>query len=282
MSTPARQAREAFGLRLREIRTDSGLTGRALAALAGWHYTKVSKLEHGVLKASEEDVRAWCRFCNAADQVAELIATVRSIDTMFVEWRRQLRSGTRQRQKESVRFEAETHLFRSFESCMVPGLLQTAAYAEAMLRQWTDFHDIPDDVEAGVAARMERQQILYRGDRRFHLIFSEQVLLLGVVEPDVLAGQLDRLLGMSVLPRVHMGIIPTRADHGYLPLHGFWILDTREVLIETFSAEVKLTQPKEIAVYAKAFEQLEKSAIYGRAARTLITNALALLEDAAE
>lgn len=77
-----------------------------------------------------------------------------------------------------------------------------------------------------------------------------------------------------------MGIIPTRATHKFLPLHGFWILDNTTVLIETISAEIKLTQPRDIAVYAKAFERLASSAVYGRDARSLITSALRSLDDA--
>jgi transcriptional regulator with XRE-family HTH domain len=279
LSTPARQARETLGVRLRDIRRTAGLTGRALAAEAGWHFTKVSKLEHGVLSASEADVRTWCRICGADDQVLDLVATVHSIDTMFVEWRRQLRSGTKRRQKESVRFEAETKLFCVFEPLFIPGLLQTAEYAAQMLRRFIEFHGLPDDLEDGVAARMERQQILYRGDHRFHMVLCQAALTLGVVETDVVIGQLDRLLALSALPRIRLGIIPTRGRHQYLPLHGFWILDAREVLVETISAEIKLTQPGEIAAYLRAFDRLAASAVYGREARTLITDALGQLSD---
>lgn len=274
MSTPARQARESLGVRLRDIRRDAGLTGRALAAQAGWHFTKVSKLEHGVLNASEHDVRTWCRLCGAADQVADLVATVRSIDTMFVEWRRRVRAGTKHRQQESVRIEAATKLFCVFEPLLIPGLLQTAEYAARVLATFIEFHGLPDDLEAGVAARMQRQHILYRGDHRFHMLFCQAALTIGVVPDEVLVGQLDRLLALSAMPRMHLGIIPTRAPHQYYPLHGFWILDAREVLIETVSAEIKLTQPREIAVYVKAFERLSASAVYGRQARGLITEAL--------
>jgi transcriptional regulator with XRE-family HTH domain len=274
LSTPARQARESLGVRLRDIRRDAGLTGRALAAAAGWHFTKVSKLEHGVLNASEQDVRAWCRLCGAEDQVADLVATVRSIDTMFVEWRRRVRAGTKRRQQESVQFEAATKLFCVFEPLLIPGLLQTAEYAARMLGTFIEFHGLVDDAEAGVAARMERQQILYRGDHRFHMLICQAALTVGVVPDEVLTGQLDRLLALSTLPRMHLGIIPTRAAHQYFPLHGFWILDAREVLIDTVSAEIKLTQPREIAVYVKAFDRLAASAVYGRSARGLITEAL--------
>ncbi|QXJ20775.1 helix-turn-helix transcriptional regulator [Actinomadura graeca] len=274
MSTPARQAREALGARLRDIRKDAELTGRVLAARNGWHYSLVSKIEHGAINISEQHVRGWCRACGAEEEINDLVATVRSIDTMFVEWRRQLRSGTRRRQSVSVRFEAETTLFRVFEPLMIPGLLQTPDYAEAMLAMTVDFHRLPDDVEAGVQARMERQQILYRGDRRFHMVISQSALTLGIVSADVVRGQLDRLLTLSSLPRMHLGIIPTRAEHKFFPLHGFWILDDREVLFETISAEIKLTQPQEVATYARAFERLAASAIYGRQARRLITGAM--------
>jgi transcriptional regulator with XRE-family HTH domain len=274
VSTPARQAREALGARLRDIRKDAKLTGRALAAQAGWHYSLVSKIEHGAINISEQHVREWCRICAAEHELDDLIATVRSIDTMFVEWRRQLKSGTKHRQNASVKFEAETKFFRVFEPLMIPGLLQTAEYAEAMLAMTVDFHQLPDDIEAGIQARMDRQQILYRGDRKFHMVITQSALTLGIVSAEVIGGQLDRLLALSSLPRLHLGIIPTRAEHKFFPLHGFWILDDREVLFETISAEVKLTQPREVAVYRKAFERLASSAVYGRDAWNLITRAL--------
>jgi len=137
-ANPARQAREALGVRLREIRKDAGLTARALADLTGWHFTKVSKLEPEVQNASEDDISIWCEHCHAHDQIADLVATVRSIDTMYVEWRRQLASGTKRRQRESIRFETETKLFRVFEPLLIPGILQTAEYAETILSRMID------------------------------------------------------------------------------------------------------------------------------------------------
>ncbi len=250
------------------------MTGRALAGLTGWHFTKISKLEHGVQSASEDDIHIWCKHCRAHDQISDLVATVRSIDTMYVEWRRQLASGVKRRQRESIRFEAETKLFRVFEPLLIPGILQTVEYAKAILSQVIEFHGLPNDLEAGVQARMERQQILCRGDHRFHIVIGQAALTLGVVDTDVLVGQLDRLLILSSLARVHLAIIPTRARHGYLPMHGFWILDAREVLVETVSAEIKLTQPREVAAYARAFERMASSTVSGPQARSLITDAL--------
>jgi hypothetical protein len=48
----------------------------------------------------------------------------------------------------------------------VPGILHTAEYAAAILARVIDFYEIPGDLEVGIAARMERQQILYKGNRK--------------------------------------------------------------------------------------------------------------------
>lgn len=85
MTSPSQQAKQALGIRLRELRKDAKLTGRALAASCGWHFTKISKLEHGGQSPSEDDIRAWCRACKAEDEVLDLIATVRAIESMYIE-----------------------------------------------------------------------------------------------------------------------------------------------------------------------------------------------------
>jgi transcriptional regulator with XRE-family HTH domain len=90
VSTVTKRARQDLGTRLRDIRRDARLTGRALAACCGWHFTKISKLEHGTQNPSEDDLRAWCHACDAADQLPDLIATVRAIESMYIEWRRAL------------------------------------------------------------------------------------------------------------------------------------------------------------------------------------------------
>lgn len=274
MSSTVHQARESLGHRLRDLRKDAGLTGRQLAQAAGWYPSKVSKIEYGRQTPSEDDIRQWCGQCGAADQIDELIATVRHIASMYVEWRRTLRAGTKRRQEASIALEAETNLFRWYEPVIMPGLVQTAEYAAAMLSTLVRFWQIPDDVAAGVAARMERQQILYRGVHRFHFIVAEQALYTVVGGPAVMAGQLDRVLTIMGVPRVHLGIVPAR--HRYtVPTNGFCMLDDRVVLVETISAELTVTQPREVALYSRAFDALAKAAKYGKAAKSIITDALA-------
>lgn len=273
MTSSVHEAREALGHRLRDIRKDAGLTGRELAALAGWHSSKVSKIEYGKQAPSEDDIRLWCRHARANNQVADLIATVRNIEAMYVEWRRILGTGTRRRQHASLTLEAKTRLMRWYEPLLVPGVLHTAEYAQAVMRKVIEFYGIPDDLDAGVAERMERQQILYRGDHRFHFLIAQQALLTTVGDNNVMMGQLDRLLAVMSLPRITLGVIPTFAEYR-VPANQFIMFDNRLVHVETVSAELTIKQPREIALYGKVFDELTKLAVTGNDARALVTSAL--------
>jgi transcriptional regulator with XRE-family HTH domain len=275
LATPVKQARQALGTRLREIRADANLTGRELAARCQWHFTKISKLEHGAQAPSEHDIQAWCRVCGAEEHIPDLIATVRAIESMYIEWTRHMRIGLKRSQSSLVPLYERTKLFRGYENTVLPGLFHTAEYATAILRFWNHFLDLPDDVDQAVATRMERQQVLYTGARRFAFVLEEQTLHTRVGDTDVMLGQLDRLLAVMSLPRVSLGIIPAAGQRHCLAQGSFWIFDEQRVQTEGISAGLDITQPREITLHAKAFTLLQQSAVYGHAARELIQQALA-------
>jgi transcriptional regulator with XRE-family HTH domain len=274
LATPVRQAREALGARLREIRKDADLTGRALAASAAWHFTKVSKLENGARSPSEDDIRTWCHTCNATDQIPDLIATVRNIEAMYLEYRRQMQAGLKHFQESSIPLYERTSLFRVYDTTVVPGLFTIAEYTAAIFRFWAEFMDLPDDVDQAVAARMERQRVLYTGDRQFRFVIEEQTLRTCVGNADVMTGQLDRILAVMSLPRVSLGVIPRMGPRRSLAQGSFWLFDDSRVHVETVSAGLVITQPREVALYARVFELLHQSAVYGHEARKLVTSAL--------
>ena len=167
MSTPpsssAKEAQKALGARLREIRKDAGLSGRALAAATCQHFTRVSKIEHGVQAPSDQDIRDWCRTCGVEEQIPDLIATARAVQSAYLEFRRQARAGMKRvLGAHTLPLYERTTLFRIYEHNVIPGLFQTAAYCTAMLSFWIGFLDAPDDLDAAVTARMERQRVIYR------------------------------------------------------------------------------------------------------------------------
>jgi transcriptional regulator with XRE-family HTH domain len=275
VSTATKRAREALGARLREIRQNAHLTGRALASRCGWHFTKVSKLEHGTQNPSEDDLKEWCRACDAGDQLPDLIATVRTIESMYVEWRRSLHSGMKHGQKVRIPLYERTKLFRIYEPGIMPGLFQTAEYASAIIAHVIELDQIPNDLEEAVAARMERQHVLYIGDKRFLVVLEEQALRTRVGDnAAVMTGQLNRLLTIMSQHRISLGVIPsTGKRHTWLSV-GFWIFDRHTVHIDTPSAELTITQGAEIAVFEKKFARHQQSAVYGEKARDLINKAI--------
>jgi hypothetical protein len=208
-----------------------------------------------------------------------LIATVRHIEELWLEWRRQLRAGAEPRQRKALPVYAKTKVFRIWHPTVVWGTLQTAEYAAETFRQVVDYYEIPDDVDAAVAKRLERQQYLYKGNRIFNVLLAEQALYTNFGGPEVMRGQLDRLLAVMSLPRMSLGLIPARAPMHLWPGNSFSMFDDKVVLVETYSAEFSVTQPREIALYARAFELLKRSAVYGRPVRSLIAKALERLED---
>ncbi|HEV7831372.1 MAG TPA: Scr1 family TA system antitoxin-like transcriptional regulator [Pseudonocardiaceae bacterium] len=116
---------------------------------------------------------------------------------------------------------------------------------------------------------MKRQELLYSPDKRFHFVMPEAALRL--CTSIVMLAQLDRLISLSTLPNVRLGIISSDTQYVIGPWHGFWLRDNERVLVETFSVELNLVQPPEIDLYSKIFEQFAAAATYGRSARTIIT-----------
>jgi transcriptional regulator with XRE-family HTH domain len=276
-SSTVQQARQALGQRLREIRVEAGLTARQLARLTGRHPSKVSRIEHGTIAPSAADIRAWCAHCGAADQEVDLIASLHAVEGMYVEWRRLARTGMRRLQESHASLNDRTRVFRIYEPGVIPGLFQTLAYATALMGRIIEFSGIPDDVEQAVAARMGRQRVVYGGDHRFAVVLEEWALRSRIGGVDMMAGQLGYLINVSSLPSVSLGIIPLDIERVMWSGPGFWIYDEERVLVETPTAELTITQPREIAVYARTFAELSSMAAYGAAARSLITRAIEVL-----
>ncbi|WP_200308730.1 helix-turn-helix domain-containing protein [Streptomyces adelaidensis] len=277
-SSSAQAAREVLAARLAELRRDAELTGHELALRCGWSPAKSSRIERGRTPASDADIRAWCKACGAEDQAADLIAANRQADQMYVHWKKLHRHGMRRAQEEVVPLYESTRHFRVYCSNVVPGMLQTEAYATALLSTIAAFQGTPDDSATAAASRIERSHVLHEGDHRFALLVEETVLRYRIGDAATMAGQLGYLLAVMALPNVSLGVIPSTAPRRVWPLEAFYMFDDRQVSVELLTAAVNVSAPSEIATYAKAFSGLSEIAVHGSAARTLITDAIHSLD----
>jgi len=103
---------------------------------------------------------------------------------------------------------------------------------------------------------------------------GQQALHTNVGGTEVMAGQLEHLLTVLRLPRLRLGIIPFDAPYRVPLNNGFWILDEALVQFDTYSAELSLVRPDEIALYGRAFERLAALAVYGAEAKAILARTL--------
>ncbi|MEU8472683.1 helix-turn-helix transcriptional regulator [Streptomyces sp. NPDC029006] len=265
MSTDYQQAREALGARLRELRTEAGLNGKEFPARLGWQRSKVSRLETGKQTASTADVEAWVRAAEQPAVAAELQRTVHAmlrLETAHRSWKRQLAAGHRAVQEGHAVQEAQAETIHIFESGVIPGIFQTPDYARGVLTDVSNRLGTPRDIEEGVRARMKRQEAVYEPGRHFHVLVWEAALHVVRCAPEAMAAQLNRLGGFIGLDTVTLGVIPLGARTPFSPKHGFWIIDERLVVADTWNAELWLDAADDVAYYRKLWNLMQESAVF--------------------
>lgn len=192
-----------------------------------------------------------------------------------MEFRHRTRTGLKQLMRSPVPLYERSAQFRIYEHNVIPGLFQTAGYLRAMLPFWFTFLGVArNDLDQSVAARLDRQSVLYDGTKTFAVVLEEACLRTTLGDVEVLRGQLDRMLSIMTLPKVALGIIPSMTAREAIGSAGFWIFDDALVKLETPTAGIEVSQPQEIKLYAKMFDHLRGSAAYGRDARRLIINVI--------
>lgn len=278
-TTGVDEARNALGKRLRELRVAARLSGRELAESLSWPGSKVSKIENGKQTPTDDDIRDWARGTSAEDQIESLLHALHNLELQHAEWQRVLKAGMKSHQLTLSQLDEKTRFYRGFENTVIPGLVQTPEYARARFAQVVMVHKIPNDINEAVKARMHRQEMLYRPDRRFHFVITEAALRYRLVGPDILIGQLDRLMAMTAMRNVKLGVIDFKTQYVADPRHGFWIYDDQLVQFESYSAEINLRQPQEIELYASIFGHLAAVASYGGEARAIISRVMRELAD---
>ncbi|MCX5115185.1 helix-turn-helix transcriptional regulator [Streptomyces sp. NBC_00378] len=274
-SSSAQSAREVVAQRLRHLRKGAGLTVVELASGCGWHHAKTSRIENGRTAPTATDIRLWCRTVDAEDQAEDLIAQSLHAESMYTEWRSRVRNGLKSLQDSAVAFFNETELFRVYSSSLVPGFLQTEGYAAGVLGMSARFRELPvDDSAEAARARVNRSQIIHERSHRFVFLIEEAVLYYRIGDIEAMAAQLGYLLSAGALPAVSLGVIPASSPRGQWPRETFHVYDDSLVSVELVSAQVRITQPTEIGLYVRAFEELRRTAVYGAEARALITKAI--------
>ncbi len=168
-------------------------------------------------------------------------------------------------------------LVRSFQCVVLPAMLQSAEYARHVFDSAPNAR--PEAVGRAVAARVERQSLLYEPGRESVFLLTEGVLRTWPGSPALMLAQLDRLLAVESLSTVRLGVIPWRRAVPVMPRHGFTLCDQGPVVVETFRGERVVDDSAEVAAYEETFTRFEGAAVFGAEVRELLLQVMADFRD---
>lgn len=271
--TSVAEAREKLGDQLRRLRREVGVTATQLAAMLDWVPSRVHEVEGGRYTPELEEISDWLRVLGFSHLLSRFRDALEDINSSYLDFSRDIFSiGLSGIQMRVASREAAAQRIRNFEPHFISGLLQVPEYARGRLLAATGMYRSTEAVDAALATRLRRQEILNDSRRHFSFILTENSLLSASYMPSqkVKELQLRRLIEESGRPNVSIGVIPRNT---YWPLnidHGFWIFDDHTCCAETIFAELLLTQRSEIEVATRTFSTLLGLAATGEEARRVL------------
>jgi transcriptional regulator with XRE-family HTH domain len=271
--------RRKLGVQLRTLRERAGLTIDDVARSTRWSMSKISRIETARVGARQKDVDQLLALYQVEDpdtraSMAQLVreAAQRGWWTTYGE-------AVPDWFEDYVGFESEASSFRIFETQIVPALLQTEDYARAILKAGR-LTDLPYEVEQRIQLRMARQSVFSRSDPpRMRVVIDESVLRRPVGGPEVMAGQLKRLLAEVDNPNIILQVLPFSAGE-HLAMNGSFVLfafdesDLDIVYVEYLAGALYLEKKRELAWYTLAFDHLGATALGPKESAKLVEQAL--------
>jgi transcriptional regulator with XRE-family HTH domain len=247
---------------LKSMRKQAGLTGDRLASRCNMSQSKVSKIETGKILPSVLDVELMLRALDApADLVKQVVALARLANTEFHDTRSLLRKGLDRKQDELAGLETSASELRYFLPAMITSLISIPEYIQASLAH------LSGDVSKTITKKLERQAILYDESRAFIFVLTESAVRWALCPAHVMALQVERLISLSRLPNVRIGVLLTGAHTPRGPLNTFTVYDDRIVTAETFGGAVIMRDPRDVVYHLRIFDLFASYAIFGDDAR---------------
>jgi transcriptional regulator with XRE-family HTH domain len=271
------------GVQLAGIREDAGLPQEQAARAVGFSPAKLSRIEAGKGRRppTEGDVRTLLEYYKTEDYEASILLQLlrragepgwwqRFDKRLMPEWFDRL-----------VGLQEAADSIRTFEIQYVPGLLQTPAYARAVVER--GLPSAPSrEVSRRVELRTKRGELLQRPDApQLWAIIDESVLLRVLGSREVMREQLDHLVTMAQLPHVSLQIVPldvTNASAPAIPVTylRFGGLDLPDIVyLEHIRSATFLEDRDETEQYRVTLDQLADDALSPRESLTRLKETIA-------
>lgn len=255
-----------LGSALKRLREAAGVDQSVAAEAILRSVTKVSRLESGQVSASALEVRALldCYGVHDESERRRLEELARTSNQRG--WWLDYQETVRPDYADHITLESDATYIRSWEPALIPGLLQTPAYAESVISSGPLFI-APDRVAELVKVRQERQRRIEEGGVHFTAIIWEPAIAALRSDPTVCADQLRRLLDAGRRQNVTVQILPAEASRvagmsGAFVAFSFGIEPNVEaVTVRTVANTTVVEAPVDLAVYVNVFDQLRSAAM---------------------
>ncbi|MEY9940710.1 helix-turn-helix domain-containing protein [Streptacidiphilus sp. MAP5-3] len=247
---------------LRSLRQRAGLSGVRLAQRCNMSQSKISKMETGKTVPTLVDVERILRALDAPPSlIAEVTALARIANTEWQDFRSMRRKGLEKKQIELADLEQSSAEFRFFLPTMVTSLLSTPEYIRATLAS------VPGDHTKAIARKLDRQSVLYDPVKQFTFILTEQAVRWPLLSAPAMSMQIDRLVSVSRLPGVRLGVLPLAGYIPLTPLNVFTIYDRSMATVETSTGVMVFKDSRDVDSYLEEFSSYEEHALWGGDAR---------------
>lgn len=199
---------------LRRLREAAGLTGDDVAEHVGWSASKISRLENARQAPRFTDVKRLLDLYEVhGAQRDQLLQLAR--DAVRRGWWEAFSDALPEQYASYIGLEMEAEAIWQWETQVVPGLLQTEAYASAV-EEWSHSIEVipPSRVNARVEARLARQKVLTRDPPlRVSIVLDEALLLRRYGDASVMNEQMHRLRELAELPNLRLQVLPLDGPH---------------------------------------------------------------------
>jgi len=272
-ANPSVRSRQV-SLQLRQLREERGLSGVEVAKALGMSPSKISRLETGSRGLNSDDVAALLGHYNAPEALRQqILDQVRK--SVERGWWQSQGMGLPELWQTMINFESSATRIQNYEAIVIPGLLQTDEYTEAIIRSINKTLS-KSELTNLVASRRARQAVLGRRELQFLAVLDESALRRPIAESGVMRRQLRHLVDSGERPNVTVRVVPLQAGP-HAGLRGpFAIMDFAEepslVYIENQSTSMFLDEKEDIAAYRVALGNILNEALDPTESAELIKN----------
>ncbi|MBT2229384.1 helix-turn-helix transcriptional regulator [Nonomuraea sp. NEAU-A123] len=269
--------RRRLASELRRLRTERDLPMQSVADRMEMTAASLSRIETGRRGIKSRDLRALLGLYEVPETDQEaLLALAREAQQKG--WWQQHANVLTTEYATLIGLEAEASTIRNYEQSLVPGLLQTEAYARSVTTAFRP-GDSSEETDRLVSVRLKRQERLDDSAFELSAILGEAVIRQSIGTPAIMAEQLSYLAKASRKPNIMVQVLPFRAG-GHPALTGSFSIvgfpaysDMDVVYLENMTSAVYLEEASEVRSYGTVFDYLRAAALSPNDSATMLIEA---------